>query len=161
MFLEEPIAKTNTGHVDHENERRIALRWFDYCGFKYENHPFGKSGGFYWVDNRRKRKKVYICCTRDLGKKNLGKFWFGFPSSHVRGNADMGVIFILVWEDGSREYIVFNNKEMLLWRNLWYLKCDYHSIDIDVVGGKYLMRGKESYKRDVRDTLNNILMLFE
>ena len=44
----------------------------------------------------------------------------------------MGVIFIMVWDDGSREYIVFNNREVLLWRNLWYVKGVYHSIDVDI-----------------------------
>lgn len=161
MFLDEPIVKMNDGRLNYEHERSIVCKWFKYCGFEYYQEPFGKSEGFYIISNKKKNRKVYLCCTRDLGKRNVGKFWLGMPSTHISGNADTGVILILVWEDRKREYLVLNNKEILKLRNLWYVKDNYFSVDIDVVGGKYLMRGKENYKSDYRFALNNILLIFD
>ena len=99
MFYNEPILKMPDGRLNYANERRITGEWFDYCGINYEILPFGKSEGFYLLRNNKKKRKVYICCTRDLGNKPHGHFWFGFPITHIRGNADTGIIFIMVWED--------------------------------------------------------------
>lgn len=161
MFFDAPIIKNNSGYLDYMHERSIVLKWLDYCGLVYEEYEFGQSKGFYLVKNEKKLKKIYLCCTRDIGRSSTSNFWFGFPLSHVRGNSDTGIIFIMVWEDRRREYLVFNNNEMLKWRNNWYIANDYFSVDVDVKKGQYLMRGKNAQKKDVRNTLNNILSLFD
>lgn len=161
MFLHEPIIYITSGHLNYENERRIACDWFDYCGLKYEMLPYGNSEGFYALDNHKKHKKVYICSTQDLGKRSIGHFWFGFPTNYVRGNSDTGLILIMVWEDESREYLIINNHDVLIWRNIWYERNNYYSIDVNVKAGKYNMKRKDGKESDFRENINNILLLFE
>lgn len=155
------IRLTKDKKLDFEFERNIALRWITDVGLKYSKYDAVRSDGFYFIDNGKKRKKIYFCCTRDLGTLTNSKFWFGFPSTHISGNEDIAIILILVWENNIREYLVLNNNEVLRWRNYWYNKNKYFSITVNVNTGSYIMRGKDALKIDVTYLLNDILSIFD
>jgi len=157
----DPIIKTQAGYIDFQHEREICCRWLNSCGFPVSPYDYGNSKGFYFIHKGDKKKKAYICCNKNLGNIKLGKFWFGIPKSHIRGNADMGVIFIFVWENGTREYMILNNKETLRWRDLWYNNLNIYHIDFHVKKGKYNMLTNLDMNFDYAHRLNDIQHLFE
>lgn len=161
LFNQE-IKKDKNGRIDANYERELFIDWISYQGWLYDKISFGQSKGFFLVRNTAgKRKKVYVCCTRDLGTINEGRFWFGFRENYITGNADMGIVLIFVWENREREYLVLSNRDVLTLRNIWYLKDSYYSIDILHKRGEYLMMGKNGFRENFGLYINDINRLFE
>lgn len=154
-----PINYKSDGKLDFEYERDLITRCFDQIGISWKKPSPFNYRGIYELSNQRFKNNIYMCCCSDLGRNHNGIFWFGLEDSYLRAYPDLGLLLICVWENKYRDYFCFSNKFVRRWKENWYVKNNYFSIDLIQKNADMIMKGKD-FEENINLYRNNEAKLF-